>query len=250
MHTFLKVAYSSIAEVICEFTRDYSKILDSLASLKIGDYAHLEEGLNKVSSLVIDEWAGFTNVQIILITSEFDNLRSANSIRTLCSRLRDNKKLLSSIFLSTGIEFDERIHMNSILNEDLVSNKNTAYYSCQFPFSFPNRFDIICLNNDSSSPSSSTRFEFEVDKFKYNSLAFRKSSNSNSSKVNHLTSLLELNNSIGKMHVSESLNCDYIEGQFVKSVFEEIYSQFVCELKCGHLEATVSLIPSPISYKG
>jgi hypothetical protein len=39
---------------VSEFTRDYSKIEENLENLQIGDSSFLEEGLNKVSDLVID----------------------------------------------------------------------------------------------------------------------------------------------------------------------------------------------------
>ena len=48
-----QVSYSSTAQIVSEFTRDYEKLLDALKSLKNGDSACLEEGLNKISDLEI-----------------------------------------------------------------------------------------------------------------------------------------------------------------------------------------------------
>jgi hypothetical protein len=143
---FALVAYSSTSQVVCEFTRDQAKFCESLDGVKIGDVGYLDVGLNAVSDLVIEEWACFTNIQVLLITDNVDNLRS-NSVKTLYSKLKENKVILGDYFLSNGVDFDEKIHFSSILNEDLLkSNFYTSlnkrnYFQCKFPFSFPNRYD-------------------------------------------------------------------------------------------------------------
>ena len=141
---FALVAYSSTAQVVSEFTRDQAKFLEQLDAVKIGDVGYLDVGLNAVNDLVIDEWACFSNIQVLLITNNVDNLRS-NSVKTIATRLKENKAILSEYFLSNGVDFDEKLHFNSILGEDLLkSNFYTSlnkknYFQCKFPFSFPNR---------------------------------------------------------------------------------------------------------------
>jgi hypothetical protein len=253
-----KVAYSSTAEVLCEFTKDHARLLDSLSTLKIGSSSCIEEGLNKVSELVIEEWAGFTNVQIILITSDVENSRT-NSTKYLCDRLRENNRILKQLYLLNGVDFDEKIHINSILNEDLLTsnrefNLKESFFSCQYPFSFPNRFDIICLGSDpkidstgsSSSSSSYTRLEFENDNFK----SSKKSTVNKNPRQSYLANLLELNNSTGRLFLTQSLDKDYIEKKFLSTVFDELYKKSIFELKCGNLQSFVSLIPNPTAYKG
>ena len=162
-----KMTYSSTAELVCEFTTDYSKLIDSLEKIKIGDAAHIEEGLNKASSLIIDETAAFTLVNVVLITDEFDNLRQAQSLRRLVTKLRGNRQLMRGVYLSLGVDVDEYLPMSSILGEEFIKSLG-GYYSCQVPFSFPNRFDVICLceNDNSAINASSYRIEFDSDKFK------------------------------------------------------------------------------------
>lgn len=141
---FALVAYSSTAQVVSEFTRDQAKFFEQLDTLKIGDVGYLDVGLNAVNDLVIDEWACFSNIQVLLITNNVDNLRS-NSVKTIATRLKENKAILGEYFLSNGVDFDEKLHFNSILGEDLLkSNFYTSlnkknYFQCKFPFSFPNR---------------------------------------------------------------------------------------------------------------
>lgn len=141
---FALVAYSSTAQVVSEFTRDQAKFFEQLDAVKIGDVGYLDVGLNAVNDLVIDEWACFSNIQVLLITNNVDNLRS-NSVKTIATRLKENKAILSEYFLSNGVDFDEKLHFNSILGEDLLkSNFYTSlnkknYFQCKFPFSFPNR---------------------------------------------------------------------------------------------------------------
>ena len=141
---FALVAYSSTAHVVSEFTRDQAKFFEQLDAVKIGDVGYLDVGLNAVNDLVIDEWACFSNIQVLLITNNVDNLRS-NSVKTIATRLKENKAILSEYFLSNGVDFDEKLHFNSILGEDLLkSNFYTSlnkknYFQCKFPFSFPNR---------------------------------------------------------------------------------------------------------------
>jgi hypothetical protein len=121
--------------------------------LPIGDCACLEEGLNKVNDMVVDEWNCFTNIQVILITDNQDNFHYG-SVKNLCNRLKENKLLLAEYYLSNGIDFDQRIHFNSILNDEVLKSSFFAnlinkrnYLNLRYPFSFPNKFDIICLSD-------------------------------------------------------------------------------------------------------
>lgn len=132
--------------------------------IKPGDASSLEEGLSKVSSLVIDDTAGFSFVQILVITDEFDNLRPTSSVRSLCEKLKHNRKLLQAAHVVTGLDFDERMLVNSILNDELI-NSTAGFYLSPFPFSFPNRFDIISLTSEATLPNV-TKIEWESDQFK------------------------------------------------------------------------------------
>lgn len=247
------VAYSSTAQVVSEFTRDYSKLIESLKQLRTGDASCLEEGLNKVSDLVIEEWACFTSIQVLLITDDLDSLSYSNSIRQLCSRLKENRLLLKEYYLTNGIDFDEKIHMNSILNEDILKSQyylnlpKKNYFMCKYPFSFPNRFDIVCLDsNESQNENDLNQFGFDEDNFKLKTNAFKQMN-----KKYYLNELIQLNsNSTGSLYVTKSFDLDYFENEFCAKILNDLFNPFNCKLKCGHLESNITLIPAPIPFKG
>lgn len=166
-----KVAFSSTAETVCEFTTEYARVLDALNALKPGDSAHLEEALNKVNDLVIDETGGFTLVHILLITDEFDNLRPDSSVHRLCAKLRNNRQLLRAAYVALGDEFDEKMISSSapVLTDEMITD-TSGYYASSFPFSFPNRFDVVCLADASTHHSAALKIEWESDRFKWKTL--------------------------------------------------------------------------------
>lgn len=91
---------------------------------------------------------------------------------------------------------------------------------------------------------------FRLSQTNQNSSLQEDNKHKNSPKIEHLAELIELNNADGKLHVTESLDLKYIDETFSDRLFRDIYRKFICELKCGHLESTVTLIPSPYAYKG
>lgn len=252
-----QVTFSSTAQVVCESTRDYTKLIESLENLKVGNSCLIDEGLNKVSELAVEEWAGFTNVNIILITDDVESSRT-NSVRQLCEKLKENKRILKNLYVLNGVDYDEKIHTSSILNDEFIAAYREsggvlreAYFSCQYPFSFPNRFDVVCLSEQfvpATSNCQTTRVEYEYDDLKQVKVSHL--NGSGNSKLNSLTELLELNNSTGRVFSTESLQLDYVQNKFVNSLFEEIYHKVTYDLKCGHLSSTITLIPNPTSYKG
>ena len=200
------------------------------------------------------EWACFTNIQVLLITDNLDSLSYNSSIRYMCLRLKENRTLLKEYYLSNGIDFDEKIHMNSILNEDILKsqfylnlNKKNAYYMCKYPFSFPNRFDIVCLDETGdASETDQIYYGFDEDNFK-----LKNSSYKNTTKKFYLKELIQLNNSAsGSLYSSKSLKADYLKNEFFPKILNNLFNPFNCKLKCGHLESTVSIIPAPIPFKG
>lgn len=222
--------------------------------MKIGDCSFLEEGLNKVSDLVIDEWACFTNVQILLITDSVDNMYN-NSIKSLCTKLKENRTVLKDFYITNGIDFDENIHVNSILNEDIMksnfyannSNKK-PYFNCKYPFSFPNRFDIVCLADKEQVKEviDCLSYGFDDDNFQVKKLSIK-----TQNKLFCLNELIKLNsNSTGKLYVTEKLDTDYISKEFCDLIIGELFNTFECSLKCGNLKSNVNLIPTPIPFKG
>lgn len=206
-----------------------------------------------MSDLVIEEWACFTNIQILLITDNLDSLSHSNSVRNLCARLKDNRTLLKEYYLSNGIDFDEKIHMNSILNEDILKssyyinlNKKNAYFICKYPFSFPNRFDIVCLDNNETIDSNEDYYGFDEDNFK-----LKKFTSKSISKKYYLNELIQLNNSsAGFLYVTKNLNTNYFENEFSTKILTDLFNPFNCKLKLGHLESNITLIPAPIAFKG
>lgn len=265
------IAYSSTAEIVSKFTREYTKIFDSLDKLKIGDCACIEEGLNKVSDIVVDEWACYTNIQVLLITNDIDNLHYG-SVKNVCNRLKDNKVLLKDYYLSNGIDFDPRIHFKSILNDDIFKfnfNNKKNYYNLKYPFSFPNKFNIISLTDNYETDESEEHFlkiddlskmkslmmydkkishhSFDEENFKLTKLQF-----SRNLKLFYLNELLELNNTPGYLYITKlnEQKFEYMDYQFFKKIFNDIIDLKTFELKCGHLESSITLIPSPITYKG
>ena len=73
------------------------------------------------------------------------------SINFLLS-MKINQLVFYLVILKIGIDFDEHMHFNSILNEDILKSNyftsgvnKQSYLSLKYPFSFPNKFDVICL---------------------------------------------------------------------------------------------------------
>jgi len=237
---------------VTNFTRDYEKMLSALKVLPVGDLASPEVGLDAVSDIIIDEWAYLTSVQILLITDSTDNVHS-NSVKNLCLKLQENNKILKEFYAYNGCDFDERIHTNSILNaEELLKSSFYAnlnaknYYQIKYPFSFPNRFDIICLKNEPDTNQSETVYGFVEESFKLKKFV-KKAQN----KIFYLNQLIQLNNSAGKLFTtSKVLNDQYIEKEFLKSIINELYNPFECQLKFGHMESNISLIPAPNKFSG
>lgn len=71
-----------------------------------------------------------------------------------------------------------------------------------------------------------------------------------SNNTDHLAELIELSHTSGQLYVNESSRVDYIEGKFCETIFKSLYQTFLCELKCGHLESMISLVPRPYVFKG
>ena len=250
---FAVVAFSSTAQIVSDFTRDYEQIFASLKSLQIGDCACLDVGLNAVSDLVIEEWSCFTNVQILLITDCTDNLHT-NSIKNIIYKLQENRSILKDFYAYNGADFDEKIHTNSILNaEDLLKSSYYAnlskknYFQIKFPFSFANRFDIVCLNQDPlSDQAGQVVFGFADESFRLKNFVKK-----SEKKSVYLNELILLNNSAGKLLTTEKmLSSQYIENEFVTKIIDELYSPTIFQLKFGHMESNVTLLPAPNKFIG
>lgn len=182
-----------------------------------------------------------------------------NSVQNFHAKLLENKSILKQLYLSIGMDFNENTGNNSVLNEDLInSNPNfelkSKYYNCKFPFSFPNKFDIICLNNEQNTSKSNTEsflYGFDDENFKFQAFNFEDENTVNSNpKIYYLSELLKLNSSIGKLHVSKVLNKSYIENEFVNNVISESFNSPIFELKCGNLVSNINLVPTPLTTKG
>ena len=209
-------------------------------------------GLDAVSDIVVEEWAFLTNVQILLLTDNIDNLHSS-SIKNLCIKLKENQTILKEFYAFNGNTFDERLHNNSILNtEELLkssfySNYNKKiYFQVKYPFSFPNRFDVICLNHECDAEQLETVYGFSEDGFK-----FKKFQKKRQNKIFYLNELIQLNNSSGKLFAtSKVLHEHYIENEFLNTVIAELYKPFECQLKFGHMQSSITLTPSPNKFNG
>ncbi len=232
----------------------------------MGDVSCLEEGLNKVSDLVMEEYGCFIAVEVLLITNTIETFQMEASAKQLCSRLQDNKAIMKSIYVANGIDYDESVHFaSSIINQEVIkSNQQSAslsekFFNCKYPFSFPNRFNVICLpncsgsntNNNSLNESSSVHFfEFDDENFRQKEVGKRRN-DAAFQKEFYLNELVKLNGSSGKVFAPNSLEASYIESDFVQNVFGQVYlSAGIYMLKFGNLESNVSLWPSPVPYKG
>ncbi len=266
------MVFSSSAEVLCEFTRNYTKINELLNNLKPGDSSCLEEGLNKVSDLVMEEYGCFINTQIVLLTNNIETNQRDNSIKSLCLKIKENKSIIKSLLLANGIEIEEQIdsyyYTNSILNQELikatqqnnVQNLTSKFFNCKYPFSFPNRFSIICLkSNESSSLNESpfSIFNFDDESFRLNQIKSKESklgckNRDLQHKVACLNELLALNNSSsGKLYVEYSANIpQQKEDEFCSKIYSDLFTSSNYKLKFGHLESNVFLSPPPAPYKG
>jgi hypothetical protein len=255
------IAYSSEASVLCQFTREYNVLKDALVELPIGDCARLESAFNCVSDLVLSEWTNMTNISVLLITNDIDTLHS-DSVKHMCIKLRDNLKILQNFYVHKGgCDFDENEHFSSLLNnEELLKSTFYAdlpvknYFQCKFPFSFPNRLDIVCLNelnNNNNKLKTETLSNNKVFYYDTNdSFNTKYDKYQDSAKTYYLQDLIHLNNSPGKLFLTKNLQQDYLETKFCSNLFAELYSPFDSKIKCGHIESNILLTPNPLPFKG
>ncbi|RMZ94295.1 von Willebrand factor A domain-containing 9 [Brachionus plicatilis] len=242
------VSVSSNAQLLTEFTRDFTKAKQSLKIGKPGDCFNLESGLSKISEMVIDTFGCFTNVQILILTNEFDNSTQEYSIKNFYSKLKENEGIVKNFLESIGFDYDENKYFkNSILNNDILNSNynfefNKKLSATILPFSFPNRLDVICLQ-DKTIHAESGRFEFDDDNFDFR---FVKSSNQDS-KINYLNEIVDLNGSDGKVFCVDNLNNKFICENFLPEFFNSLFDPFDFELKCGNLKSMINLVPSPIN---
>jgi hypothetical protein len=144
--------------------------------------------------------------------------------------------------------------MNSILNEDILksnfyTNLNRKnYFICKYPFSFPNKFDIVCLDNENMAQDLKVLNYYGFDEDNFN---LKKTSFKNMDKIYYLNELIELNNSSkGSLYITKNLNHDYFKNEFCNKILNDLFNPFNCKLKCGNLESNITLIPAPIAFKG
>jgi predicted transcriptional regulator YheO len=86
--------------------------------------------------------------------------------------------------------------------------------------SYPNRIDIICLNNDTSHMHE------------------------------NLNDLVKINGNSGKIYVSKNLDMNYLKNEIIQKLLEDVYEPQEYELKCGHLDSKIVLTPKPRTFKG
>lgn len=137
----LKIAFSSSAQLLVNFTRDHKKLLESLNTLQAGDSSCIEEALNKANDVVIEEWGCYTNAQIVLITDQVDSL-GQYSTKAFYQKLNENKSTLKELYSSMGMDTDSDFAMNnSILNQDFMTSnpnfemrKNSVHANIRFRF--------------------------------------------------------------------------------------------------------------------
>lgn len=245
----IQVSVSSSAQLLTEFTRDFTKAKEALKLAKPGDCFNLESGLSKISEMVIETFGCFTNIQILIITNEIDNSSQEYSIKNFYSKLKENKEILKNFLESIGLDFDEENYFkNSILNNDTLSSNynfefNKKLSTTILPFSFPNRLDIICLKSNNFQ-SEFGYFEFDDENFNFHFIK----SNNQDSKINYLNEIIRLNGSDGKIFSIDNLNQKFISDYFLPQFFlNSLFDPFDFELKCGNLKSFINLVPSPIN---
>jgi hypothetical protein len=273
------VTFSSSAQVACGFTRDYTQILNTFSSDKEQKNAaggsNLEQALNAVSDLVMEEYGCFIACQVLLVTSNVDTVRHEASLSRFCSRLAENRLVVQRMFAASGVEYDEAVHYSSsIINQEAVKSSCSQaaaerFLNCKYPFSFPNRFDVICLRSETLSSAIVTRRdeaidgsrlhahlnEFEEENFRQKEVSKRL--HNSLQKEHFLNELVKMNGASsssltgGKVFAPHSLDASYIENEFTRNVFGQIYlNSAVYQLRFGELESSVILSPSPLPYKG
>ena len=218
----------------------------------------------------MEEYGCFIGVELLLITNNVETILFENSVKCLCSKLRNNKSIMKSLFIANGIEYNEILHYSSsIINQEVINlnqNQNNnmygltdKFYNCKYPFSFPNRFNIVCLTHVGSreellkqdqANEFSNILSFDDDNFKLKDIKKRK--NDSSLKPYYLTELIQLNGSMGKLFSAPTLDTEYVTGEFTKCVYDQVYanSGAIYHLKFGNMESNVQLWPSPMSFKG
>lgn len=244
------MSVSSSAQILTEFTRDFTKAKEALKLTTPGDCFNLESGLSKISEMIIDTFGCFTNIQILIFTNEVANSSHEYSIKNLYLKLKENKVILKNFLDSIGLDYDqENYFKNSILHNDILSSNfnfefNKKLSTTILPFSFPNRLDVICLNGKNGLTETGC-FNFDDETFKFNIIK----SNNQNSKINYLNEIIRLNGSDGQVFCTNSIDRNFISDKFLPNIFESLFDPFVFELRCGNLKSLINLVPSPINKK-
>lgn len=236
---------------MCPFTKDYDSIVESIKQLKPGDDSILEQGLNLVSDLVIEEYGCFIVIDIILITNDVESIQYDQTVESLYKKLSVNQQILKDFHQANGICYEERRSV-SIIDQEMVNTSHQAsltseYFHCKYPFSFPNRFHVVCYRDTEQKTSQSgwSRLIYDEEDLVFKRTAANTSSNK--PKVLFLNELLNLNNTSGKFYSASSSDTKCLENDLVKSLTNNSASLF--QLRFGNLESSVILYPPPISFR-
>uniref|UniRef100_T1JDL9 Integrator complex subunit 14 n=1 Tax=Strigamia maritima TaxID=126957 RepID=T1JDL9_STRMM len=109
------MAFSSLWEIVCPFTRDYDHLKSYLSNIEIYDRTCMETALEGVKNTVLEEWGAGVLCQIILITdgSAGSNFRTSRLTR------RENKQ--DKVGFALPFPFSSKLHIMCIGQPDEAS---------------------------------------------------------------------------------------------------------------------------------
>ncbi|XP_058460146.1 integrator complex subunit 14 [Malaya genurostris] len=213
------IIYSSLYEVVVDFTRDYESIRQALHKIEHYDKTSLESVLVAVNNMFKTHWGNHNYCQIIFLTDCGIGLGPSSLKNTIINL--QNYKAQSS---STGVKVP------------LSENQWVG-------FSYPSKLTFMCLGNitDTTFKFGTKLYQQLLDVSGQNGQIF----------IPKLKSL-SIEDPIGDDNdeSGKQLNRKCIQGMFER-MCEQNYKQFEATLRCGgyfRLEGAISIWPAPLPY--
>ncbi|KAG5318313.1 INT14 protein, partial [Pseudoatta argentina] len=206
------IAFSSLYEVICPFTRDYEGIRSKLRIIDECDKTFIEGALHGINNVIMAEWGNATACQVILITDGNPGIGP----------------------MSLG---------NSLNSLNVTQDVNPF----PLPFPYPGKLSIVCIASQQGKLKREKTFHFSFLIFKYVTyIMFADPSLQTGLPLYQRLADLAGGDSI--VLVPESPLSKHSIMTCFQKLAEANYVSFQGYLKCGHLGSRILLSPAPMLY--
>lgn len=168
--------------------------------------------------------------QIILITDGVDCLTDDSSLKlfydTTILNIKQNYNIsdLQVNKINLMIDFNQNETLTDYSNAHNNTPNNNDTNNLKFPFVFPNQLNILILEENNMRNENKKYF--------------------------YLIELIKLNNNRGNLFITKNLNFNYLINDYLLNIKNVLFEKFISNLKFGHLESNIMLVPKPLKYKG